>query len=103
MIHNVLAEQGSNVSEISYHVPWCGYDPWNADNSEHSHARELYYDINEIPVAFFDGHAMYYGSTEEAVRTALESRLQIPSHLWMSLQGWSDIGPDSLFLEVKIA
>jgi hypothetical protein len=101
MIHAILAEQGSNVSEISYHVPWCGWDPWFADDPGDEQMRENYYGIWNIPVVYLDGQDYIYGTTEQRIRDSLAARLTVPSHVWMSLRRWVNADADTVFMEVK--
>jgi hypothetical protein len=92
-------EQGSNVSELTYHVGWDSeHDPWFEADREDSWARVNYYGVPEVPYLHVDGRHHHYLAD---LSDSIEARLAVPSHIWMSLRGWADVAGDSVFMELR--
>jgi hypothetical protein len=60
-----------------------GSDPWYLANPTDNNARRSYYGVNATPTMKCDG----YSASWTAIQSAIQSRLAVPSPLWMDLNG----------------
>lgn len=60
-----------------------GSDPWYLANPTDNNARRSYYGVNATPTMKCDG----YTASWTAIQSAIQSRMAVPSPLWMDLNG----------------
>ncbi len=84
-LHAALESLGSDVAfDIAYHMSWpSGNDPFYLANQAENDARRYYYNVNSTPTMKCDGGAC--GTSQPAIIAAVNSRLAIPSQVWMEL------------------
>ncbi|MBU0507313.1 T9SS type A sorting domain-containing protein [bacterium] len=99
-------EQGLNASELTYHLSFPNReDPWYLADSTDQLGRQQYYGVDNIPRIDIDGRRFWFGSLPDpqVLGDTIAARQTVPSRVWMALEGWVNIGGDSVFIEVKVA
>ncbi|TKJ39859.1 hypothetical protein CEE37_11315 [candidate division LCP-89 bacterium B3_LCP] len=84
-LHNVMVAYGEDqVFDIAYHMSWpSSNDPFYLANPADNNARRSYYNVNAVPAMWCDGFSM--GTQQYQMESSINSRLAIPSHVWMDL------------------